>query len=68
VVILCPNGADCTDETVGAWWWRRLRPLVPSGLRPRRAEPADPAPITTSGPRDRSKAAGDDHGPPPPAT
>ena len=24
MLVLCPNGADCTDETIGGGWWHRL--------------------------------------------
>jgi hypothetical protein len=65
MIILYPNGADCTAATIGSSWRRRLRRLLPRGSWPRRAEPADIAPNPASGPRDRSKAAGGDHDPSP---
>jgi hypothetical protein len=57
VVILCPNGADCTRETVGAGWWRHLMRRLRGQTLPRRAEPIDTALVRTSDPRDRSQAA-----------
>jgi hypothetical protein len=35
MLILCPNGSDCTDETVGTPWWRRVGRALVGELRPR---------------------------------
>lgn len=65
--ILCPNGADCTDKTIGSPWWRRFARALPGVLRHRHLELVDLDHVSSSAPRRRNNAVGQSGPPPPPA-